>query len=57
MRAQYEALMDTLPKATAVPTCLGHVALVRGSRLDDQERLRMALAELADQHRTKHVAE
>ena len=36
---------------------MGHVALVRGSWLNDQERLRVALAELADLHRTKHVAE
>ena len=59
MRAQYEALMDTLEEAAAAaaPTRLGHVALVRGSRLNDQERLRVALGELADLHRTKHVAE
>ena len=51
--------MDTLQEASAAaaPTSLGHVALVRGSRLNDQERLRIALAELADLHRTKHVAE
>ena len=59
MRAHYEALIDALQEAAAaaMPTHPGHVALSRGSQLDDHERLGVSLAAPGDVLRTKLVVE
>ena len=58
-REQYNELLGTLERAAseAPPTRPQHVSLIRSSPLNAHERMKIALADLGDLERERHVAE
>ena len=58
-REQYASLLDTLERAASEPppTRESHVAIIYGSSLNVHERLRVALYDLSELERERHVAE